>query len=231
MRCNPEIIVANLGRLFDYKYVGGTGQAEGGQSKRDFLKSLSGLWDMKLRTKVLTKYILEYRSNSRVSLCSGCGRSWNFTVDRMKLRKSFFNQLSQHADETDNGLLVNIYHFWKSWSTMWDDIQWMEKKKIRQSPWGRHNLDGRKTKQSLQPRNLTRILPWFTKAIILLLSDSCRGCSLYNRSPIAVPDLCLLFEVIMTSADAAVGCFWFYFGTTIIGFCPLLLGICPVHAQ
>ena len=50
---NVMRVVELLGSLFERKYIGPTGQAEGGLAKCDSLKSQSNIRDMKLGSKVL----------------------------------------------------------------------------------------------------------------------------------------------------------------------------------
>ena len=129
-------VVELLGSLFDYMYIGGTGQIAGGNIKRAYLKSQDCINDMKLRSNILHE-ILEniakplatrYSSDRELNAILEVQRMWeklgkeNPTSDKNSLRI----ELGHRIIQTGNTSLFNGYTSWIDSRTMKDDARWME---------------------------------------------------------------------------------------------------------
>ena len=129
---NAARVVDLLGSLFDHKYIGQHGQAQGGLSKRDSLMTQANVRDMELGSKVLRAILvntakvlaIRYSSEEIEDQIPRIQRIWqqleleNSTLDKELLLLQRIHQ--------DSPSLMDSYIPWKKWRIMQDDAEWME---------------------------------------------------------------------------------------------------------
>ena len=139
-RCDHQLhsrnVVELLGSLFDHMYIGGTGQMEGGNIKRAYMKSQDCINDMKLRSNILHKIFkntakllaTRYSSDEELNDILEVQRMWekmeseNPTLDKKLLRI----ELGARILQMENDSLEQGRFAWAKWRTMRNDAGWME---------------------------------------------------------------------------------------------------------
>ena len=133
----PRKIVERLGSLFDYMYIGGTGQMEGGDAKRDSLETRSCIKAMNLRSNILHEILEDtaeplatrYSSDKDLNDILEVQRMWekveseNPTLDE----DHRIIELVLRIAQTRKKLLARAHPSWMKWRTMQDGAEWMEK--------------------------------------------------------------------------------------------------------
>ena len=128
-------IVHTLGLLFDCMYVGGTGQMQGGQFKRDSLMTQLSVTDMRLASKVLNTILSDTAEVLSIRYPSDKTQDQILRIQRMWEQLKLENLTSVDEDFLLFELcrnsylrpLISSYHPWKYWRTIQDDAEWMEK--------------------------------------------------------------------------------------------------------
>jgi serine/threonine protein kinase len=136
-RANSRSVGQLLGSLFDSKYVGETGQAEGGGYKRAALTSPSTVRGIGLVSTVLdtllvdTASVLATRYPSSLKIEDGISqvqRIWeqlelkDLTLDEELLLAELYQR-----KESRSLVTTGSYDFWRNWRTIQDNPEWMEK--------------------------------------------------------------------------------------------------------
>ena len=116
--------------LGDHKYIGPTGQAQGGLFIPD------GITSMKLGSKALHAFCRYSRSSYHLKFENSIG-------DR-EVRSSLVQRIDQ-----DSPLLMDNYISWKNWRTIRDDADWVE-----------HILENTLQDWNTGNTNIQRILPY-----------------------------------------------------------------------
>ena len=120
-------VVELFGSLFDHMYIGGTGQMEGGNIKRAYMKSQDCIHDMKLRSNILHE-ILETTAEKDLNNIFEVQRMWekveseNLTLDEDRRIIELVFRIAQ----TCKTLFTRAHPSWMKWRMMQDGAEWME---------------------------------------------------------------------------------------------------------
>ena len=133
----PRKIVERLGSLFDYMYIGGTGQMEGGDAKRDSLETRSCVKAMNLRSNILHEIFKNTAKPLATRYSSGEELNDILEVQRMWEKVESENpildderrmiELVLRIVQARKTLLTDAYPSWMNSRTMRDNPEWMEK--------------------------------------------------------------------------------------------------------